>query len=84
MTVRTASGKQIIEGSDLLAAVGRIPSTAAIGLGKAGVALDERGFIRVHERLQTSAARPRRFTNESAANRVARPRGASEQDNAGR
>jgi pyruvate/2-oxoglutarate dehydrogenase complex dihydrolipoamide dehydrogenase (E3) component len=55
VTVRTASGEQVIEGSDLLVAVGRIPNTADIGLDKVGVALDERGFIRVNERLQASA-----------------------------
>ncbi|KAA1011361.1 mercuric reductase [Paraburkholderia panacisoli] len=55
VTVRTAAGEQTIEGSDLLVAVGRIPNTAGIGLDKAGVALDERGYIRVNDRLQTSA-----------------------------
>jgi pyruvate/2-oxoglutarate dehydrogenase complex dihydrolipoamide dehydrogenase (E3) component len=54
-TVRTATGEQTIEGSDLLVAVGRVANTADIGLDKAGVALDERGFIRVDKRLQTSA-----------------------------
>jgi pyruvate/2-oxoglutarate dehydrogenase complex dihydrolipoamide dehydrogenase (E3) component len=55
VTVRTAAGEQTIEGSDILVAVGRIPNTAGIGLDKAGVALDERGYIRVNDRLQTSA-----------------------------
>ncbi|TPI57935.1 mercuric reductase [Mesorhizobium sp. B3-1-7] len=55
VTIRTASGKRTIEGSHLLAAVGRVPNTAGIGLEEAGVALDGRGFIRVNERLETSA-----------------------------
>jgi pyruvate/2-oxoglutarate dehydrogenase complex dihydrolipoamide dehydrogenase (E3) component len=56
VTVRTAAGDQRIEGSDLLVAVGRAANTAGIGLDKTGVELDARGFIRVNERLETSAA----------------------------
>jgi pyruvate/2-oxoglutarate dehydrogenase complex dihydrolipoamide dehydrogenase (E3) component len=59
LTVRTPSGEQKIEGSDLLVAVGRAPNTAGIGLEEAGVALDGRGYIRVDERLETTAPRPR-------------------------
>jgi pyruvate/2-oxoglutarate dehydrogenase complex dihydrolipoamide dehydrogenase (E3) component len=55
VTAPTADGERRIEGSDLLVAVGRVPNTADIGLDKAGVELDARGFIRVNERLQTSA-----------------------------
>jgi pyruvate/2-oxoglutarate dehydrogenase complex dihydrolipoamide dehydrogenase (E3) component len=55
LTVRTPSGEQKIEGSDLLVAVGRAPNTAGIGLEEAGVALDGRGYIRVNERLETTA-----------------------------
>jgi pyruvate/2-oxoglutarate dehydrogenase complex dihydrolipoamide dehydrogenase (E3) component len=55
VTVRTAAGDQKIAGSDLLVAVGRIPNTAGIGLNNAGIELDSRGFIRVNERLQTTA-----------------------------
>jgi pyruvate/2-oxoglutarate dehydrogenase complex dihydrolipoamide dehydrogenase (E3) component len=55
LVVRTTSGEQTIEGSDILAAVGRIPNTAGIGLDAAGVELDGRGYIRVNERLETSA-----------------------------
>jgi pyruvate/2-oxoglutarate dehydrogenase complex dihydrolipoamide dehydrogenase (E3) component len=54
--VRTPSGEQAIEGSDLLVAVGRIPNTADIGLEETGVELDARGYIRVNERLETSAS----------------------------
>src|SRR5258707_6028421 len=56
LTVRTPSGEQHIDGSDILVAVGRIPNTAGIGLEKAGVELDGRGYIRVNGRLETSAA----------------------------
>ena len=55
VTVRAASGERKIEGSHLLVAVGRVPNTAGIGLEEAGVELDGRGFIRVNERLETSA-----------------------------
>jgi pyruvate/2-oxoglutarate dehydrogenase complex dihydrolipoamide dehydrogenase (E3) component len=55
LVVRTADGEQTIEGSDILAATGRVPNTAGIGLDVAGVALDSRGYIAVNERLETSA-----------------------------
>ena len=53
--VRTDSGEKVIEGTDLLVAAGRIPNTAGIGLEAAGIELNERGFIRVNERLQSVA-----------------------------
>src|SRR6202048_3716081 len=56
VTVRTNSGEQKIEGSDILVAAGRIPNTSGIGLEKAGVELDGRGYIRVNERLATTAS----------------------------
>jgi pyruvate/2-oxoglutarate dehydrogenase complex dihydrolipoamide dehydrogenase (E3) component len=55
VTVRTPADEQRIEGSDLLVAVGRIPNTAGIGLEEIGVELDERGYIRVNARLETTA-----------------------------
>ena len=55
ITVRTASGEQAIEGSDILVATGRVPNTDGIGLEQAGVELDERGYTRVNERLETTA-----------------------------
>src|SRR5215831_13898907 len=55
VTVRTHSGEQELEGSDILVAVGRIPNTHGIGLEESGVELDARGYIRVNERLETSA-----------------------------
>ena len=47
-------GNQTIEGSDLLVAAGRTPNTHGIGLEAAGVELDERGYIKVNERLETT------------------------------
>ena len=55
VVVRTTSGEQNIEGSDIFVAAGRIPNTAGIGLEEIGVKLDGRGYIRVNERLETSA-----------------------------
>ena len=55
VVVRTNAGEQTIEGSHILVAAGRVPNTAGIGLDKAGVELDDRGFVRVNERLETTA-----------------------------
>jgi pyruvate/2-oxoglutarate dehydrogenase complex dihydrolipoamide dehydrogenase (E3) component len=55
LTVRSAGGERQIEGSDLLVAVGRTANTTDIGLERAGVELDPRGYIRVNERLETTA-----------------------------
>ena len=55
LVVRTVSGEQRIEGSDVLVATGRVPNTADIGLDKAGVELDAHRFVRVNDRLETSA-----------------------------
>jgi pyruvate/2-oxoglutarate dehydrogenase complex dihydrolipoamide dehydrogenase (E3) component len=55
VTVALSDGR-CLSGSHLLVAAGREPMTRDIGLEIAGVGLDARGFIRVDERLQTSAA----------------------------
>ncbi|SYZ34647.1 Pyridine nucleotide disulphide reductase class-I signature [Propionibacterium australiense] len=51
--VDTAVGR--VDAEAVLVATGRKPETAALNLGAAGVATDERGFIVVDERLATSA-----------------------------
>ena len=48
-------GDGVVAGTDLLVAVGRTPSTAEIGLDKAGVELTEVGYIKVDEHLATTA-----------------------------
>jgi pyruvate/2-oxoglutarate dehydrogenase complex dihydrolipoamide dehydrogenase (E3) component len=55
ITLRTSSGEQTINGSHILVAAGRIPNTAGIGLDTVGVELTDRGFVRVNERLETTA-----------------------------
>lgn len=55
LRVKTADGDRTIEGSDLLVATGRTPNTRGIGLEAAGIALDARGFVKVDDRLQTTA-----------------------------
>lgn len=55
LMVRTSSGEKTITGSDILVATGRVPNTAGTGLEAAGVELDQRGFVKVNDRLQTTA-----------------------------
>ena len=43
-----------IRGSHLLLAIGRRPNTADLGLGKAGVATDPRGYIVIDDQLRTN------------------------------
>jgi pyruvate/2-oxoglutarate dehydrogenase complex dihydrolipoamide dehydrogenase (E3) component len=44
-----------LEGTHLLVAAGRIPNTRDIGLELTGVELTDRGYIKVNERLETTA-----------------------------
>ncbi len=55
-SVRLHATHVVIEGSDLLVASGRAPNTDGIGLETAGIERDDRGFIKVDERLRTTAA----------------------------
>ena len=56
LQMRTPSGDQTIESSDILVAVGRTPNTSGIGLDLAGVAVDTRGYVAVNDRLETRAS----------------------------
>lgn len=50
------AGKQItLEGTDLLVASGRTPNTQDIGLDLTGVEVTHQGYIKVNERLETTA-----------------------------
>lgn len=54
LTVRTEDGERQLEGSHLLAAIGRIPNTEALATDAAGIRLNDRGFIEVDKYLETS------------------------------
>jgi pyruvate/2-oxoglutarate dehydrogenase complex dihydrolipoamide dehydrogenase (E3) component len=47
--------EKTLEGTHLLVAAGRTPNTEGIGLELAGVEVKDRGFLKVNERLQTTA-----------------------------
>jgi len=51
--VDCASGAPEVSGTHLLLAVGRRPNTDDLGLDKAGVELDERGYVVVDDQLRT-------------------------------
>lgn len=53
LLVRVDSGD--VEADAVLVAVGRTPTTADLGLEAAGIETDERGYVKVDERLRTSA-----------------------------
>jgi pyruvate/2-oxoglutarate dehydrogenase complex dihydrolipoamide dehydrogenase (E3) component len=47
--------EKLLKGSHILVATGRNPNTEGLGLELTGVELTERGYIKVNERLQTTA-----------------------------
>jgi len=55
IVVEQRGAEKTLEGSHLLVAAGRSPNTGGIGLELAGVELTARGYIKVNERLQTTA-----------------------------
>ena len=55
VTVRTAGGDRPVVGSHLLLAAGRVPNTDRLDPRAAGIDTDSKGYIRVNERLETSA-----------------------------
>jgi pyruvate/2-oxoglutarate dehydrogenase complex dihydrolipoamide dehydrogenase (E3) component len=53
--VNCMSGAPVVTGSHVLLAIGRRPNTDDLGLDKAGVAVDARGYIAVDDELRTNA-----------------------------
>ena len=55
LQVRSGNTERTLEASDILVAAGRTPNTDRLDVARAGVELDSRGYIRVSDRLKTSA-----------------------------
>jgi len=56
LVIRQRGVEKTLEGSHLLVAAGRSPNTNGIGLELAGVELTDGGYIKVNERLETTAS----------------------------
>jgi pyruvate/2-oxoglutarate dehydrogenase complex dihydrolipoamide dehydrogenase (E3) component len=54
LTIQSPEGERTLSGSQLLVAAGRPPNTDLLDLEAAGVETDERGFVKVNERLETN------------------------------
>ena len=54
--VESAGAVSQVTGTHVLVAIGRRPNTDDLGLDKAGIATDARGYIQVDDQLRTSAA----------------------------
>jgi pyruvate/2-oxoglutarate dehydrogenase complex dihydrolipoamide dehydrogenase (E3) component len=55
LLVRSGTNERTLEASDLLVAAGRTPNTHRLNLDRAGVEIDSRGYVRVDDRLRTTA-----------------------------
>jgi pyruvate/2-oxoglutarate dehydrogenase complex dihydrolipoamide dehydrogenase (E3) component len=54
VTLRKDGKERMLKGSRLLVAAGRVPNTDTLCVDAAGLETDERGYIRVNERLESS------------------------------
>ena len=55
VVIEQDGAEKTLDGTHLLVAAGRTPNTEGIGLELAGVEVNDRGFLKVNERLQTTA-----------------------------
>jgi len=56
LTVNGDSGEATVKGSHLLIATGRRPNVDHLNLGAAGVEVDEKGYVKVNDRLETNVS----------------------------
>jgi pyruvate/2-oxoglutarate dehydrogenase complex dihydrolipoamide dehydrogenase (E3) component len=54
LTVHGSEGERVLTGSHLLAAAGRTPNTDLLNLQATRIQLDDRGYVKTNDRLQTS------------------------------
>ena len=54
LTVSGDGGEATVKGSHLLIATGRRPNVDHLNLGAAGVEMDEKGYVKVNDRLETN------------------------------
>ena len=52
--VDCSEGPETVEGTHLLVAIGRVPNTNDLGLDKAGIQTDAKGYIQVDDQLRTN------------------------------
>ena len=56
LSVEGDSGEAAVKGSHLLIATGRRPNVDHLNLGAAGVEMDEKGYVKVNDRLETNVS----------------------------
>lgn len=56
LEVQQSGRATTLVGSHLLVATGRVPNSDTLNLGAAGIQIDARGFIKVNDRLETTAS----------------------------
>jgi pyruvate/2-oxoglutarate dehydrogenase complex dihydrolipoamide dehydrogenase (E3) component len=54
LSIESSAGTSSVTGSHLLNATGRAPNTDDLGLAKAGIESDSKGYIKVNDRLETN------------------------------
>ncbi|HEX3472856.1 MAG TPA: mercuric reductase [Silvibacterium sp.] len=54
LTVKAGGKERVVKGSHLLVAAGRTPNTDALNLSATGVELNEHGFVKVNDYLETN------------------------------
>lgn len=54
LQLKSSAGNRSLKGSHLLLGTGRVPNTDSLDLDKAGIAVDQRGYVKVNEYLETN------------------------------